>query len=189
MVSTSFPTDSHLLRGLNTARASRPAAPHARPGAGTTGKEVWTTRGEALRWAPGRGQARRAGLRAGERALPGEPAASPGISHTAARAPSPHSPSWPRAGGPSTHRSTCHQPRSRMVRGGRRPHHPGRRANGARPREARSPPQEGRGRRARERGRGPAPPSWPLAASSAGAILESGGRLWPLACAVGPRAV
>lgn len=35
--------------------------------------------------------------------------------------PSPHSPSRPRAGGPSTHSSTCHQPRSHMARGGRWP--------------------------------------------------------------------
>ena len=66
-----------------------------------------------------------------------------------------------------------------MVRGGPRPVHPGRRATGAQRRESRSPAEEGWGRRGRERGRDPAPPSWQLAATE-GAILESGGRLWLL---------
>ena len=65
---------------------------------------------------------------------------------------------------------------SRMVRGGHRPVHPGRRATGAQRRDSLSPAEEGWGRRGRERGRGPASPSWQLAAAE-GAILESGGRL------------
>lgn len=104
----------------------------------------------------------------------------PVISRTASRAaahgPSLYSLSSARAGDPSTHSRTCHQPMSRMVRGGHRPVHPGRRATGAQRRDSRSPAEEGWGRRGRERGRGPASPSWQLAAAE-GAILESGGRL------------
>lgn len=56
-----------------------------------------------------------------ERRRPGGPALGAPPPAAPRHGPSPHSPSRPRAGGPSNHSSTCHQPRSHMARGGRWP--------------------------------------------------------------------
>lgn len=162
----------------------RPAAPPTPdPELGTTRERGRATRERRPQGA--RGSGARSGLRAGERAARVGLQPSPrGFTHRRLppRAPAPHSPSRPWARGPSTHSSTCHQPRGLMAkRSAGRDHHPGRRPSDAQQRASRSRPNVGLGETAQERGRGPAPPSWQLAAA-AGAILEAGGLPLALAC-------